>query len=174
MSNCLESILVAACGNSMAGDDAFGPLVAQSLQHDPIPGVEAVDLGTNPSMLLDVLGGQRALVIVDAAIAPNLAPGTLIDCEWQSAVRPVLAHERTTSTHGLAIGDQIELARTIGMLPQIIRLIAVAAVRPSSAASSLSDQPSELVTSQIRNARARIAHLAQSIATRSLTEMSYA
>ena len=59
----------------MAGDDAFGPLLAESLQRSPLRGVEAADLGMNPGSLLDLLDGRLALVIADAAVVAGAAPG---------------------------------------------------------------------------------------------------
>ena len=72
----MAPILVACCGNPLAGDDAFGHLVAEELQHDPMVGVEVLDLAMNPASLLDQnLEGRRVLLIVDAAEVPGARRG---------------------------------------------------------------------------------------------------
>ena len=48
-------ILIAAYGNDMAGDDSFGPLVAEAVSAMALVGVEVVNLGMKPASLLDHL-----------------------------------------------------------------------------------------------------------------------
>ena len=66
-------LLVAAFGNDMAADDAFGPLVAEALRAMAPAGVEVVNLGMRPAALLDHLAGRAALCVVDAARGAGLA-----------------------------------------------------------------------------------------------------
>jgi hydrogenase maturation protease len=54
-------ILVAAYGNTMAADDAFGPLVAEAVRAMQLAGVEVIALGMQPASLLDHLAGRRAV-----------------------------------------------------------------------------------------------------------------
>jgi hydrogenase maturation protease len=120
-------ILVAAYGNDMAADDAFGPLVAEALRVMALPGVEVVSLGMKPASLLDHLADRGALCVVDAARCDGLPPGTLIDSGFFNADRPPLVHDGSLSSHGLSIADELELARRLGICPQDVRLVAAAA-----------------------------------------------
>ena len=124
------SILVATCGNVMASDDAFGPCVACELRRLDLPGVEVVDLDIRPAALLDHLPGKTGLILVDAAYAPHLEPGQVLDIDWFSPDRPGLANDDAMSTHGLSIAVQLDLAERLGILPARVRLIA-ATIEPA-------------------------------------------
>lgn len=160
-------ILVATCGNRLAGDDGFGPLLAELLLREGIPGVEVVDLAMQPTRLVDVLHSREALVIADAAACPGMPVGSLLECDWDSADRPPLAQDEVVSTHGLSVGVQVELARALGLLPPVVRLIAV-----NTGQTSAGSHASDDVTKQLEPARRRIAALAQEI-NLSFTEMWY-
>lgn len=121
-------ILIATCGNGLAGDDAFGPLMARALCEHDLPGAEIVELGMNPTALLDRLaGGCGALILIDAAEARDLPPGRLIEFDWNAPGRPALRVERSVSTHGLSVAGQLDLALGLGLLPPVVRIIAVTA-----------------------------------------------
>ena len=117
-------ILVAAFGNDMAADDAFGPLVAEALRAMAPAGVEVVNLGMRPAALLDHLAGRAALCVVDAARGAGLAEGTLLDVDFFAADRPPLVHDAALSTHGLSVADELALAQQLGLCPAEVRLIA--------------------------------------------------
>jgi hydrogenase maturation protease len=120
-----QPILVAACGNTLAGDDAFGPLVAQELQRQPPAGVEVIDLGMRPAGLIDHLPGRRVVILVDAALCPGHAAGELLDMDFFDPNRPALCADRITSTHALSLAGQLELAEALGILPPVVRLVAL-------------------------------------------------
>ena len=120
-------ILVAAYGNEMAADDSFGPLVAEAVRAMAPSGVEVVSLGMKPASLLDHLAGRSAVCVVDAARCDGVPVGTLIDADFFDADRPPLVHDRSLSTHGLAVADELELARRLGMCPPDVRLVAAVA-----------------------------------------------
>ena len=119
---------MAALGNPMAGDDAFGPLVARHLLGLDHPRLQVVDLGReSPSTLLDYLEGQSGLIVVDAVDAPGLTVGEVLDVDWRAADRPQLLHESALSTHGLTVADQLDLATSLNLLPERARLIGAVA-----------------------------------------------
>jgi hydrogenase maturation protease len=125
-------ILVATCGNTLAGDDAFGPLVAQRLMAEKWAGVEVVDLGMRPGGLIDHLAGRKAVILVDAARCSGGGggeEGELVDWDFFAPGRPVLCADRVTSTHALSLAGQLELARALGMLPAVVRVVALVAQR---------------------------------------------
>jgi hydrogenase maturation protease len=123
----VQPILVAACGNTLAGDDAFGPLVARELERQSPSGADVIDLGMRPAGLIDHLPGRRAVILVDAALYPGHAAGELLDMDFFDPARPALCADRITSTHALSLAGQLELAEALGMLPRIVRLVALVA-----------------------------------------------
>ena len=123
-------VLIAACGNVTAGDDAFGPMVAEALRRRGVPDADVVCLDLRPAALLDHLPGREALCLVDAACCQDQPPGVVIDFDWFCPHRPELLDDDVLSTHGLSIADQLALADALGILPQTVRLVA-ATVAPS-------------------------------------------
>jgi hydrogenase maturation protease len=150
----MRPILVATCGNASAGDDAFGPRVAALLRENDRADLEVVDLGMKPAALLDHLEGRQMLVIVDAAAGQGLPPGLLIDTDWWSADRPPLVSERSLSTHGISLADQIELAGKLHLLPRIVRVIAA-----TGAAMTVGAESSPSIDRLVAEAAHRIRHL---------------
>ena len=119
-----QPILIAACGNASAGADAFGSLVLHALAAHADPNVQLLDLATNPTTLLDHLAGRQLLIIVDAALSKDASSSALLDIDYFSSDDLQLVSQRGTSTHALSIANQLELARTVGMLPPSVRLVA--------------------------------------------------
>lgn len=119
-----QPILIVACGNITAGDDAFGPLVAAALRESILPTMQIVDLGTKPAALLDHLPGPELLVVVDAVLGRGAPVGRLIDMDWFDPTRPALVGDAVISSHGLSIADEVVLADRLGVLPEQVRLIA--------------------------------------------------
>jgi hydrogenase maturation protease len=120
--------LIAVCGNLLAGDDGFGPLVAAELQSLDLPGVEILDLGMNPAALVCRLEGRSGLVLVDAAACDaEFPPGQLIDLDFFDSRRPTLLHDARLSSHSLSLAHELELARQLNILPPRVRLIAAPA-----------------------------------------------
>ncbi len=153
----VQPILVAACGNTLAGDDAFGPLVARALGAQPLGGVAVIDLGMRPAGLLDFLPGRRALILVDAALSAHHAAGELLDLDFFGPDRPELCADRLTSTHAFSLAGQLELAEALGMLPPVVRLVALVAGNTQVGATGTISQET------IRDAAAVILRRIQSV-----------
>ena len=152
----VQPILIAACGNTLAGDDAFGPLVARELAGQSLSVVEVIDLGIRPAGLIDHLPGRRAVILVDAAVCPGAAPGGLLDMDFFAPGRPTLCADRITSTHALSLAGQLELARALGMLPPIVRLVALVVEStqvgaPGAWASQRVGEAAALIERRMRN-----------------------
>lgn len=120
-----KPILVAACGRAFCGDDAFGPMALQRLRRRQPQNIDFVELGDDPTALLDQLPGRSTLIVIDAAVAPESPPGQILICDWDAPDRPPLLHESAISSHGIPVGDQVELARRLGLLPAQVLLAAV-------------------------------------------------
>ena len=120
-----KPILIVTCGNPDAGDDGLGHAVAEALRADPVPGVTVKELGIRPADLLDYVQGYAALIIVDAVSCPGEKPGKLMDVDWFDPARPFLRSEKTSSTHGISLGRQIDLGQALGILPLYVRVVGV-------------------------------------------------
>ncbi len=154
-------MLVACCGNPLAGDDAFGHLVAEQLLRDPRAGVEVLDLAMNPASLLDQnLESRRVLLIVDAAEAPGAERGTILECNWGEPVGPKLSAATALSTHGLSIADQLELAHRLGVLSPVVRVIAMAMDETQAVAGAMFKSP-EAVLDAVSRVRQMVGNPAQ-------------
>ncbi|MCU0961069.1 MAG: hydrogenase maturation protease [Pirellulaceae bacterium] len=151
-------ILIAAYGNALAGDDAFGPLVAEALHAQACAEVEVVSLGMRPAALLDHLADRSALCVVDAAWCDQQPAGTLLEMDFFAADRPELVYDRALSTHGLSVLAELQLARQLGLCPPQVRLVAVVA-----ATAQVGCPPSAAVRQQVPVAVRRIADWARHV-----------
>lgn len=151
-------ILIAAYGNELAGDDAFGPRVAAALRKEACAGSDVVCLGMRPAALLDHLADRRALCVVDAAWCDRRAAGTLLEMDFFAVDRPGLVYDRALSTHGLSVAAELRLAQQLGLCPPQVRLVAVVA-----AAVQIGCPPSALVARHVPVAVRRIVDWARQV-----------
>jgi hydrogenase maturation protease len=111
-------ILVLGLGNTLLGDDGFGPtLLEQLAKRYPYAGgyVEFVDGGTQGLNLLGYLAGREALVVLDA-LATGAEPGTVSLLEGNAVVR--FATSRSTTAHEGNAGELLATAAFLGDLPE--------------------------------------------------------
>jgi hydrogenase maturation protease len=153
----VQPVLVAACGNRLAGDDGFGPSVARCLRALAPVGVDVIDLGMKPAGLLDHLADRAALIVVDAAQPLGEHPtAALIDLPFRSPERPPLLHDVALSSHGLSLAHELALADKLDLLPNHVHLIAAEAH-----VTQLGQPPSPQVMQLVEPAARRIVELAQ-------------
>ena len=107
-------VVAVGVGNPYRSDDGAGIAVAERLRETMTGVVEVVTCEQEPLRLLDAWDGADLAMIVDA-VSSGAAPGTVHRFEaTEHAVPPSLFRG---STHALGVGDAIELARTLGRLP---------------------------------------------------------
>ena len=92
----MTRVLVAGIGNVLAGDDGFGPLVAQRLAGEHLPaGVVVTDFGIRGvDLAFSLLDGWDAAILVDL-VKRGRPPGTLTVLEPSSTrdwARPMDGH----------------------------------------------------------------------------------
>jgi hydrogenase maturation protease len=104
--------VVIGVGNPWRADDGAGPAVARSLAGRLPPGVVAVELTGEPGGLIEALAGAATAIVVDA-VSSGAPPGTV----HRLAGADGLALAAATSTHGLSVGQALELAGALGLLP---------------------------------------------------------
>ncbi len=110
-------LLVAGVGNLLRGDDGFGPAVTKLLGHLPV-GVEVIETGIGGIALLqELMAGCGGLILIDA-VDRGAAPGTVFVLEPE-----VPEGEHVPDVH-LANPDRVlTMAKTIGVLPDRVRII---------------------------------------------------
>ena len=114
--------LLVGVGNPTRGDDALGLEVAvraaRRFSHElRVLALEAVP----PDLALRWAGAPKVL-LVDAACS-GLPPGTVH--VFDALAAPLPAETLRLSTHGLGLGEAIELARALGELPPRLIVFAV-------------------------------------------------
>ncbi len=116
----MTDILVAGIGNVLRGDDGFGVEVVRRMAARGVrDGVSVVDFGIRGFDLAFALSsGKKAAVLVDAA-QRGRSPGTLTVLEPS-----LLASETTIDTHAMHPLRAIDLARRLGGVPDVMRVVA--------------------------------------------------
>lgn len=131
-------VRVIGIGQRAAGDDGAGPAVIDHLRAagDLAADVELCEVA-EPSALMPLLDGATRVIVVDAALGAG-DPGELLVLEPEDLDTQALS---PVSTHGLSVGQAIALARVLApeaVCPDI-RLVAVAAARPTGLVVGLSE-----------------------------------
>ncbi|MEW1928731.1 hydrogenase maturation protease [Streptomyces sp. NPDC088360] len=120
-------IAVIGVGNEFRRDDGVGWEVIARLRERaadrPLPtGTVLATCDGDPGRLIGLWEGADLAVVVDAAHAhpahPGLVHRLVLDAD-------ALDRPRTTSSHGLGLGEAVELARVLGRLPGRLVVYAV-------------------------------------------------
>ncbi|MFF5313406.1 hydrogenase maturation protease [Streptomyces massasporeus] len=120
-------IVVIGVGNEFRRDDGVGPVVAALLAERA--GYRAFGTDTvvsvcdgDPARLIGLWEGARLAVVVDAAYAQHGIAGRIHRIELATER---LGHPSTTSSHGLGLGEAVDLARVLRRLPERLVVYAV-------------------------------------------------
>lgn len=120
-----KPVLIYACGNPLAGDDALGPLVAGRLSQRFGREAEVICQPPVPGILVEKLQERRALLIVDALKVGDAAPGQIVDLNWFTRQRAQFASEALWSVHGWSVASELQLAQSLQLLPPQVRLLGI-------------------------------------------------
>lgn len=111
-------MLIIGCGNRERGDDAAGILVAERLRalaiHADIRAGEA-------SELMKAWRDAAEVIVIDCVVS-GATPGTVHVWDGQ---HPIGFGRSSGSTHGLGVGEAIELSRALGCLPERLRVYGI-------------------------------------------------
>jgi hydrogenase maturation protease len=123
-----EPVLIVGAGRVRHGDDAVGILVAR-LAKRRLAGHAALLLDLGGWATLDSLEGRRMLIVVDAAMAQDgFRAG-----EWRRidflATPEALEECGVRDTHTAGVASMLEIARTLGKLPEEVWIYAIAGER---------------------------------------------
>jgi hydrogenase maturation protease len=124
VNRCPVSVVVIGVGNDLRADDAAGLEVARRLPDEPGIGVtaypgEAIDL-------LELWSGADAVVVVDT-VRTDAATGTIH--RFDATSDPLPLPLQGSSSHAISVAEAIELARTLGTLPQRVIVYGVEGAR---------------------------------------------
>ncbi|WP_438295489.1 hydrogenase maturation protease [Streptomyces sp. HUAS TT7] len=138
-------IAVIGVGNDLRRDDAVGWTVIDRLRQRAVgrplpPGTVLATCDGDPVRLIGLWEGADLAIVVDAAHAHPAHPGLVHRLDLDAG----LLQHPATSSHGLGLGEAVELARVLGRLPGRLVIYAV-----EGADSSLGTGLSEAVKSVV-------------------------
>ena len=102
---------VIGIGCELRGDDQAGLLVARRLRPLVPEGVEVVESDGRTAVLLELLRDMERAFLVDAADDDHPA-GTVRRLGWTA-----LPHTHTSTSHRASLGESLQLAGMVGLLP---------------------------------------------------------
>ncbi|WP_405653366.1 hydrogenase maturation protease [Streptomyces sp. NBC_00019] len=147
-------IAVIGVGNEFRRDDGVGWAVLSRLRERPLPpGTRLATCDGDPGRLIGLWEGARLAVVVDAAHAHPGTPGRVHRLELDAELLP---QPQTTSSHGLGLGEAVELARVLGRLPDHLVVYAVEGA-DSALGTGLSPAVADAVEPLVKAVEAEIA-----------------
>jgi hydrogenase maturation protease len=134
VTRCPRSVVVIGVGNDLRADDAAGLEVARRLREEL--GIAVKVHAGEPIDLLELWSGADAVVLVDTVRSGEVT-GTIH--RFDATSNPVPLPLRGSSSHTIGVAEAIELARTLGSLPQQVIVYGVEGAR-FALAGELSDE----------------------------------
>lgn len=116
------SRLVLGIGHPFRGDDGIGPLVAERIAANNLPGITALAHHGEGSDLMGRWAGFDRVVIVDATCSG--APAGTIR-RWDAVAEQLPAALFPKSSHLFGLAEAVEMARLLGRLPAALTVIGV-------------------------------------------------
>jgi hydrogenase maturation protease len=138
-----------AIGNPFWRDDAAGLAVARRVRAAALDGVDVIELGGDPASLLETLDGADLAVIVDATRS-GAAAGSVHRVEVSDGDQ-LPDRRRRDSSHGIALGDLVALARALDRIPGRLVLFGIEAAElgPGTGLSARVAEAVKVVTRQV-------------------------
>lgn len=142
--------LVIGCGNLDRGDDGAGVLVARRLR---TLGSEAQEQSGESFSLMDSWQGFETVIVVDALCSDH-PPGEVRI--WDASAHPLPKAALQCSTHAFGLYEAVELARTLGRLPDKLLIYGIEGKQFAPGA-----RPSKEVEKAVESVAQQIAELVQ-------------
>jgi hydrogenase maturation protease len=115
--------LVIGVGNSDRGDDGAGLEVVRRLRARRPWGTVVRESSGEIVGLLEAWSGYRRVILIDAASSRGGRPGRVHRFEAHRSPLPALTF--STSGHSLGVAEALEIARTLGSLPESVIVYAI-------------------------------------------------
>lgn len=161
-------VLLAAVGNTLRGDDGFGPAVIAELQRSGSlqPWVDVVDAGIGGMALVHALmNGYDALIIADA-VQRGAEPGAMRVLEPRvpdpTQLPAEARREIATNLHDMVPERVLLLARAMGSLPPFVRIVGCEPLETEEYCTELSDPVKRSVDGAVRAIREVLAEIERS------------
>ncbi len=106
---------VIGIGNEYRHDDAVGLVVARALREKNLDHVEIVEMSGEGAALIEAWKNAKRVILIDA-VQSGAPPGTVY--RFEAHQQPIPTEFFRYSTHSFGVVEAIELARTLGQLPQ--------------------------------------------------------
>jgi hydrogenase maturation protease len=121
----MSRVVVIGVGNPYRRDDGLGPAVVSLLRDRGLGQIEVAESDGEPSRLIELWTGASLAVVVDAILTRPAHPGRV---HRLSAYHPaVTAGATAASSHGVSLGEAVDLARALDRMPERLLLLAVEA-----------------------------------------------
>jgi hydrogenase maturation protease len=115
-SSTLTRVLVLGVGNRYRGDDAAGLLVADRVREAKVAGLVVRESPPDPMSIIETWSGFDRVIVVDAT-SSGAKPGKVIHFTSGKKL-PRKIFSKQVSSHGVGLGEAIELGRVLDRLPQ--------------------------------------------------------
>ncbi len=107
--------LIIGAGNPWRGDDAIGREIASRLAEKTNDRTRIIELSGEGTELMQAWEGAGLVIVIDA-VASGSAPGTIF--RFDACTEKIPARFFSYSSHAFGLAEAIELARTLGRLPE--------------------------------------------------------
>jgi hydrogenase maturation protease len=114
-------VRVVCVGNALRGDDGAGLVVAARLR-ELAPGADVREERGDPAAVMEAFEDVDELILVDA-VCSGAPAGTVHTLDVGAGLARLPGSG--ASTHGLGLGEAIELARLLGRLPATVTLYGI-------------------------------------------------
>ena len=138
------NILVAGVGNVLRSDDAFGVEVANRLlERETVPNVTVVETGIAGIQLVsDLQEGYDAIIVIDT-VDRERPPGTVMTIDYDvidvHALDDNTKYDLLADMHLATPERSLMVARALGVLPPIVKMVGVQPVDVDTMAIGMSD-----------------------------------
>ncbi len=151
----MTATLVIGIGNSGRGDDGAGLEVVRRLRARLVGQAEVCECDGEATGLLEAWRGHARVILVDAALGGG-RPGSVR--RFEAHQEPLPAALLHASTHSWGVAEAVELARSLGLLPRSLVVVALEGrcfepgERLSDAAAQAVERACEEVLSELERA----------------------
>ena len=117
-----ERLVVIGIGNEYRGDDAVGLYIARKLANSAPENCDVKESPGEGTQLLHLWEGYKHVILVDA-VKSKSSPGMVHRID--AAREELPAHWTHQSSHTVSLPDAIDLARTIGAMPESLLIFGI-------------------------------------------------
>jgi hydrogenase maturation protease len=125
-SSALTRVLVLGVGNRYRGDDAAGLLVADRVKEAGVPGLVVRECPADPMSIIETWTVFERVIVVDATSSGAKAGKIMHFTSGKKLPRKIFSKQ--VSSHGVGLGEAIELARALERLPNKLAVYGIEGV----------------------------------------------